>query len=221
MKKSPEKRRKINNAKIKELGIACYENLPLLEDSSNVKLKDIDTICKRAIACLISTQISCDIADGQDYTESKNFFLDMLERYEAQNSLLKKEQKLFNGDYTEQDTIDIAWTYEAYWSVVWALGLVENIEMPDSICDCEKAITLVSNCENYEEFKKQCNLRSIEEILDMLDLHYRYHWATTEKMINPDTPIGALDPDVVVERRRGLEWLISNEEDWNDISLNT
>lgn len=35
------------------------------------------------------------------------------------------------------------------------------------------------------------------------------------------TSIGALNPEVVVERRRGLEWLFSEEEDWNDISLDT
>ena len=42
-----------------------------------------------------------------------------------------------------------------------------------------------------------------------------------EKRINPDTPIADLNPDVVVERRKGLEWLIASEEDWNEISLDT
>ena len=55
----------------------------------------------------------------------------------------------------------------------------------------------------------------------MLDLFYRYDWACTEKRLNPDTPIGNLNPEVVVERRRGLEWLISEEDDWFDIPLNT
>jgi len=98
---------------------------------------------------------------------------------------------------------------------------VNNIDYPTDVCDCQKAIRLVGDCKNFEEFKKQCKLRDIEEILDMLDLHYRYHWATTEKRINPATPIAELNPDVVVERRRGLEWLISSEEDWNEISMDT
>ena len=42
-----------------------------------------------------------------------------------------------------------------------------------------------------------------------------------KKRINPDTPIGNLNPEVVVERRRGLEWLISEESDWYNISLDT
>lgn len=220
-KSSSEKRRKINSKKIKKLGIAWCKNLPFLEDSSILELRDIDTVCKRAIACLISTQIACDIAEEQDYNESKDIFTNLLQQYDVQDFLLEKEKTLFNGTYTEQDAVDVMWTYETYWALVWALGLVEDIEIPDSICDCQKAISLVSDCQNYVEFKKQCKLRNIEEILDMLDLYYQYHWAVTEKRINSDTPIGDLNSDVVIERRRGLEWLVSDIDDWNEISLDT
>lgn len=64
---TPEERRRINNDKIKSLGIACFENLPMIESSTDVKIKDIDTICKRAIASLFSIQVACDIAGGNDY----------------------------------------------------------------------------------------------------------------------------------------------------------
>ena len=57
--------------------------------------------------------------------------------------------------------------------------------------------------------------------MDMLDLHYRYHWATEEKRLRPETEIKDLNPDVLMERRRGLEWLISEESDWFDISMDT
>lgn len=89
------------------------------------------------------------------------------------------------------------------------------------ICDCQKAIELVTSSKNVNEFKDKCKMRNIEEILDMLDLFYRYHWATTQKRLHPETPIGTLNPSIVVERRRGLEWLISEEKDWYDISLDT
>lgn len=55
----------------------------------------------------------------------------------------------------------------------------------------------------------------------MLDLYYRYHRVCVEKRIHPETAIGELNPNVVFERRRGLEWLIDDTMDWNDISLNT
>jgi len=218
---TPEERRRINNDKIKSLGIACFENLPMIESSTDVNLKDIDTICKRAIASLLTIQVACDVASGNDYEESKVFFTDFLNRFDVSECLLEKEKKMFSGEYTHQDVLDISWTYEAYWSLVWALGLVNDMEIPDNICDCHMAVRLVGDCKNYKSFKKQCKPRDIEEILDMLDLYYRYHWAVVDKSINPKTSIGNLNPSVVMERRRGLEWLISQEEDWNDISLDT
>lgn len=214
-------RRNNSNEKIKQLGIACLETLPVIEDSTQVSLKDIDTICKRAIACLISTQLAIDISENNDYDSSKTFFLNMLKQYGVQDNLIEKEKRIFNGKYSKQDVIDVVWSYEAYWSLVWTLGLVENIDYPNQICDCEKAIMLVSTCKTYDDFKCKCKIRDIEEILDMLDLYYRYDWAVTEKRINPDTLIADLNPDVVVERRKGLEWLIANEEDWDEISLDT
>lgn len=53
----------------------------------------------------------------------------------------------------------------------------------------------------------------------MVDLYYRYYWACKEKIVNPETSIGRLNSDVVVERRRGLEWIISDTKDWYNISL--
>lgn len=218
---SAEERRAKSNAKIKEMGMACFEELPMREDSSQVKLKDLDSICKRAIACLLSTQLACDIVEGNDYEESRKMFLGLMDEYGVEEYLLSKEQRLFSGDYSKQEVIDVVWTYEAYWSLVWALGLIDDIEVPDSVCDCMTAIKLVGDCQNYEEFRSKVKLRDIEEVLDMLDLHYRYHWACVEKRINPETVIGLLNPEVVIERRRGLEWLISEEKDWYDISLDT
>lgn len=215
-----QKRRQISNEYIKLLGITCYENLPMIENSSEVKLKDIDTICKRAIACLLSIQIVYDIKAGE-YEQSKKVVSNLLEKYEVENCLNSKEKKLFDGTYQEQDLIDLDWEYEAYWSLIWALGIIGDISNGADVCNCDFAIKLVSESQTYEDFKSKCNLRDINEVLDMLDLYYRYHWAVVDKRINPQTNIGALNSSVVVERRRGLEWLINNEEDWYNISLDT
>lgn len=220
MSKNIERREK-SNKKIKQMGIACLESLPILDEDMDLDLKSLDDICKRAIASLLSIQIACDINAGNDYEESNEILSNLLKEYKVEDCLNPKEKRLFNGEYTQQDTIDVTWTYESYWSLVWALGLIEDISLPNEICDCEKAIKLVSEAKSFDEFKTKCKLRDVEEILDMLDLHYRYHWACVEKRINPNTPIGELNPEVVVERRRGLEWLFSEEDDWFDISLDT
>ena len=217
----PQTRKLKNEQYLKSLGVAVNENLPCIESSNEVKIKDIDKICKRAIACLISTQLACDINNNQ-YEESKQFWNDLLKKYNVENELLDIEKKLFNGNFNEQDVIKVTWQYECYWSLIWALGLIEDEEMqPTNICDCQKAISIIVPCQNYEEFKNRTKLKDIEKILDMIDLFYRYDWACVEKRINPETNIGSLDPEIVIERRKGLEWLISECDDWHEISLDT
>ena len=198
-------RRANSNSKIKKQNIACYEELPCIESSNEVKIKSLDEICKRALASFLVIQLACDINNGQ-YDESVKIISKLLEKFNVSDCLNKKKKKLIDGTYEMQDAIDIDWEYETYWSLVWALGLVEDISDASN---------------SYEDFKSKCKLREVNEILDMLDLYYRYHWACVEKRIKPETSIGNLNSSVVIERRRGLEWIIREIQDWYDISLDT
>ena len=55
--------------------------------------------------------------------------------------------------------------------------------------------------------------------MDMLDLYLRYNWAINDAKVNPQASIGKLNPSTVIERRRGLEWVVSDVEDWYEISM--
>ena len=213
-------RREKNNLFIKKQGIACYENLPLIESSDEVKLKSLDMICKRAFTCFIAIQVACDI-NNNNYEESIKYFFSILYDFNLLGFLNSKEERIIKGAYTTQDAIDVEWEYEDLWSLFFALGLVDDISDGGKLCDCNFIVETIASCKNVNEFKKKCKLRDIEEILDMLDLYYRYDWACTEKRINQETNIGNLNPSNVIERRRALEWLISKKKDWYDISLDT
>ena len=52
-----------------------------------------------------------------------------------------------------------------------------------------------------------------------MDWAYEIYWAINEKKINPNSSIGNLNASNVIERRRGLEWVISKENDWYNISM--
>ena len=90
---TPEERRVRNNKYIKEMEIDCYDNLPLIESSSDVKLRDLDTICKRAIACLLSIQLACDIRGQYNYEESKSFIEKLLKKFGVEIDLLEIEKR--------------------------------------------------------------------------------------------------------------------------------
>ena len=220
--KSGEERKAETHKKLQQMGIAVNPNLPLLETADEVTVKSKDDICRRAIASLLAIQVACDISQGDATEETVAFFRETISAFGVIDCLNDTERRVvFSDTYTERDVISVMWTYEAYWSLVWSLGLIDDITDASSCCDSETAVRFVSECDTYEQFAAKCHLRSSEEILDMLDLYYRYHWACVNKQFDPDTAIGNLDPEVVWERRRGLEWLISEEDDWFEISLDT
>ena len=224
---TPEDRRKKTIEQLKKQGIAYNPHLPLLESSGDVKLKSPEEVKKRAQGCMMCVQLACSINNGEDYGEALAFVLQKLNEWNiSTDDLLPKEKLLIQNKYTQngctdeftqQDLVDIVWTYEVYWSLAWALDLITDKELAnaENICDTEKAMMLSASG------LPSSRLRNVEKILDMLDLFYCYHWACVEKQLRPETAIGKLNPEVVVERRRGLEWLIGEEADWNEISLDT
>ena len=210
---TPAERKERSEKIISAKGIGINPKLPLTEPASQVKLRSPDDICRRAVAALLSTQVG---------DEDVNYFVGLMDFFGVRDCLNAKERRLVDGSYVQQDIIDVVWEYESYWALVWALGLVEDITDAENICDCPQAVRFVSQCGSFEEFKSKCTLRSADEIMDMLDLYYRYHWAAVQhEKIDRKCPIGGLNADAVVERRRGLEWLVCDTDDWNRISLDT
>jgi len=213
-----KQRREKNNEILSEENISTSDKLMTRWKDDDVILKDKETICKRAIACFFAIQIACDINNG-NYEESINYFKPMLEEFGLIDQLNSKEKRIIDGTYSFQDAVDMDWAYEAYWSLCWCLGLVDDISDGSEVCDCQKAIRFVSKCKSTEEFINKCNLRNKEEILDMLDLYFRYNWAINDTKVNPEATIGDINPSIVIERRRGLEWIVSDEEDWYDLTM--
>lgn len=216
-------RRQKNNNFLTQNGISINENLSCYEN--DVQIKSIDEVCKRAIACLITIQVACDINNGQDikseeYKDNFNFVKSLYKKFDVEACLNSKERRIIDGTYSNQDAIDMDWAYEAYWAVCWCLSLVDDIKNGGEMCDCNRAISFVINSSSYEEFKSKCKLRDIDEILDMKDLYYRYNWAINNKYVDSNTKTGNLEPSNVIERRRGLEWVLTDIDDWYDIQLN-
>lgn len=84
-------RRANSNSKIKKQNIACYEELPCIESSNEVKIKSLDEICKRALASFLVIQLACDINNGQ-YDESVKIISKLLEKFNVSDCLNKKKR---------------------------------------------------------------------------------------------------------------------------------
>ena len=115
-------------------------------------------------------QVACDL-DNQKYDdETQEFVFDVLSRMQVLDELTDKEKAILNRDVSQQDVINMVWKYEAYWVLLWALGIVDALNYPESIVDCDFAIQAVTSVESFDEFMQKVQLRDMEEILDQADL---------------------------------------------------
>ncbi|CUU48467.1 hypothetical protein BCD96_002725 [Clostridium beijerinckii] len=173
---------------------------------------------------MIAIQVACDINSGENIEESREFFKGFLKRYGVTNELTESEKKIIFGTPEKQDVINMAWKYEAYWTLIWALGILDELDYPSQICDCDFAINVVADCKDFNEFMKKVNLRSIDQILNEADLIYRYNWACVDARIHGQNMPAQLDSGVVFERHWGLNWLIgkgTDNDDWDCVSTDT
>ncbi len=225
--KSSMDRKAESIAKLKEMNVPYNEYLPVIENSENVRIRTGSEIAKRAIACLISIQAVFDLhgdADDETKAKSKSLLINLLESFDVMDELTEKERKLlFSEEVSQQDKINMTWKYEAYWVLLWALHLVDELKFPSEICDCDHAIRAVAKHQDFESFIENVKLRDIEEILDECDLIFRYDWACVDARIKGSPAPVNLDSSVVLERHRAFNWLIDLDKnnDWDHVSVNT
>ena len=215
-----EKRKQKSISYLQDKGIPYIEGLPQL---TSIQLRSREEITKRAVALLIVIQYACDVAQEGDLKTSKEFVMELLNQFDVVESLTMQERNFLNSEEPdEKEAIQIAWQYEAQWVLLWSIGLVNTLKFPREICDCHYAIKLVSDCSSFNEFYQKTKLRNAEEILDEADLIYRLHWACVHDRINAREATAGMHESIVIERRRGLFWLINyKNEDWDCISMDT
>lgn len=212
---------------LKQYEVPYIEALPHIETKDTVRIRTKEEIAKRAVTCLIIIQYACDLNQTDDagkLKESKEFVLDTLGKFGLNDCLTDNEKHiLYHSNIAQQDIINMVWKYEAYWVLIWSLGLVPALEYPSDTCDCQHAIEVVSSQQSFEEFLAAATLRTIDEILDEADLIFRYDWACVDARIKGLQPPANLDSSVVVERHKALNWLIGayEEDDWDNVSTNT
>lgn len=216
-------RKETSLAYLKEKQVPYLESLPELPPLSELKVRSREEIARRAVALLIVIQYACDVAQEGDLPASKAFVADLLDKFGVADELTGDERDLLaQEEPSRQAAINIAWQYEAYWALLWALGLLDSLDFPDHTCDCEFAIQAVSSCDSFAKFLDKTTLRQPESILDEADKIYRLHWACVNDRIQGREPAAGLNESVVMERRRALFWMIGyRDEAWDDIRMDT
>lgn len=105
-------------------------------------------------------------------------------------------------------------------AIAWALGIADEPD-PTSACPEDLASTLpsISRSEPVERFRARAHLLDAEEVYAQADFHYLLTWAARSTAL-----AGArtrIDGSAVFARRRGLDWIIDAELDWDSVPLDT
>lgn len=121
---------------------------------------------------------------------------------------------------TQQEVAERAWGYEALWLLAWVLELVDKLPDPTSVCNVPAAAKAILESDRAVLIERG-EPRSVSDILDALDFHLRLHW-TVRETVRAGAPLPDLDPGVIRERHRALNWLVRFEgADWDDVQTPT
>jgi hypothetical protein len=118
---------------------------------------------------------------------------------------------------TDQEKTHLFWYIEALWAMTWAGQFIAELAIDEPVGD--NLASLLPNLrvnEDASRFRNGFALRPFEEIYGMLDLYYRAHWYARDGHLNA-YPTEPFNLDVIMERRRALEWIADqNLPDWDD-----
>jgi hypothetical protein len=149
---------------------------------------------------------------------------DWIERESLRGALSVKADDLLRkptGALTEQERRNLYWYIEALWATLWATRMIEEMPFDRGVEDF--MATLCPNLrlnEDGTKFRRGMKLRTYPELYAMRDLSYRFHWWTRDAQFKGEDT-GNVRLDIVMERRKALEWILDCETDWDDMPLCT
>jgi len=193
----------------KQLGVDMSPTLPLLDAGHEMRSVDETTSRILAMHAVAATAYGFDKAKAIAWLNK-----------EALTNSLSEEEKLFLFEGVGQpDRFKVQ--VEAMWALAWAVGIVSELDFAKH-CD-DRFVTMLPNLKQSQssaDFRKKANPRPLAQVVAACDLAYCLHWAIRQSELTGKWSPGHLDPDVIVERRRALEWLLSKEA-WDAIVLDT
>jgi len=207
-------RKRRSEAALAVRGIPVNPFLSTLPEEEDIIVRSEDEVARRSVAlAVVAARASGLEPEGAlEFLESRGLW---------QAASREEQTFLLNPDPPAVDLVGFAWRFESLWVLLWALGYIEPLGFPDTLCDTQRAAQIVLGVP-FLDFLGNAALRTPGEILDQVDFIYRCHWATAEARFRDQPTPGNLDPGVVFERHYALNWLIHHQDqDWDDVTTET
>jgi len=196
-------------------GVPFIAWLPLVEDEGDYRPRTAEEIAGRAFALTI---VAYKATSG-DHAGANEAYAEVRDRVVLSPSEI---DFLRDPQPSDQDRVHFSWQSEAAYPLFWMLGYVDALGRPEDQIDPDPMVRLVSG-RSFDDLVAGARLRPQAEMLDALDLTYRYHWAVRQAGLDGEPPPAGLNPDVLMERHKALNWLVRYNEDasWDDVTTDT
>ncbi|MFA5793679.1 MAG: DUF4272 domain-containing protein [Candidatus Brocadiia bacterium] len=204
------KYRQASIQRLSKFGIKIPGHLPLIENNSELNPRSKDEVIGKI--CAFGYVI------GMGYTDKTDDLIASIDKYKLWPYVSQFQAKCLKnpGSITKQDKTNFMWLAECVYAFAWCLKIVEldcTKTCPDNLAD----LTVPGH--TPDEFMKNKEMRSLEEIQQEADFHYCLHWY--EQQCRIDGKKGLVGEGVIWERRRALDWTIGVSNDWDDMPSDT
>jgi len=189
---------------------------------SEATLRSPEEIAHRLLA-MFGVCVYSEVRGSGESWDGAQKYLNAVDKILNLGQNLTSEEKLYLAEKSpnQRDIAQFGWRYECCHVLMWALGIFDEIGFPNNICDVSRIAKIIWNTDSLESLLKSAKPRNLNEILDQADLMLRYNWACIDASINNRPAPTGLDGEVVHEWQYGLQWLIDNNEDCDDVSIST
>jgi hypothetical protein len=218
---------------VAQLLVVRYKWLAMEEDVQNTEqIRDADAVARR---CIILYAV---VAAG--HNEPRDQLVAWLRHEGLWEAVTPKESEfLLSKSPTRQQQVNATWRAEALFSLVWSLGLIGELSIPQQLCDVQLVRSVLPPLfGSVGRFISEAKLRNDSELHDANEKIYQIHWHVrdAQRRHEPtppgrlprmphedcDPPAESLNPSVVQERHYALNWLIGYcGQDWDDITTDT
>lgn len=205
-------RKEKTEAELKKLGVPINPWLPLIKSEEEARIRSPQEVARR-------TLVLHSVAAAGHGVNRDDIVKHLKEQGLWDHASPEEKRFLQDKNPAEQSMIDAAWRAEALWTLLWALGKMEDLGLPTEPCDEERIQEWVLTRSQAPEFISSARLRPVSEILDELDRIYRIHWAVRDAELKNQRIPANFIPSVVVERHYALYWLTGYADDWDDVPM--
>lgn len=209
-----------NIERILELGLPLAP-IPYYEERTN--FKEIEEVCKRIIALFIVAIKADGFQQSIELERINGVVSELIQTFQATDFFSAKEKEFMATDHpTPQQITDGVWGFEALYTLMSMVGLVEELDLPVEMCKVDQMSEILFSLDNFGQLVKMATFR--DDIWSQTDFTYLLHWITEEQRIRvePMELSVPLSGDILLERHKALNWLFYQEYlDWDEVEVNT